>query len=157
MSGQEAVLRAATKHKAGRTLEQIYEQYQKTTDNPILASSVLVALLKLIDKGCVERVSGGRYRATGRPHYSNKGKNRPESIYITAIRELGPKPVAIDEIMRHIFKGVTAHNKKRRPDQKARRRPDMLSALAYLSLLKGQGRVTQDKQGRFGLPSLNKK
>lgn len=156
MKGQEAILEATRKGRRGETLDQVYARYQKTTDSPILSSSVLVALTKLIDKGCVERVSEGRYRATGVSYSSAKGQNRPESIYVKAIRELGPKPIDIKQIMAHIFKGVTAHNKRRKPDQKARRRPEMLSALTYLNLLKMKGRVTQNKQGKFGLP-FNKK
>ena len=152
MTGQQAILKCLTKHKEGRTLDHIYKQYQATTKSPILCSSVLVAIIKLIDKGCAKRVSEGHYRATGKPYYSDKGKKKPESVYITAIRAKGGAGVSSAKILKYIEKEVHKCNLRLKPGQKKRAKPALLSALAYLSLLKSQGKVTQDAEGNFGLP-----
>ena len=154
MNGQEAVLKATTKN--AKRLQQIYERYRATQHNPMLMSSVRICLIKLIKKGCVGRPSEAHYQATGKPYYSNKGANRPESIYIKAIRHNGGKAVSPITIQAYIARRAHAHNIRRKPDQAKKVEPGLLTVLAYLSKLKGQGRVTQDVEGNFGLP-FNKK
>jgi len=152
--GQEAVLKATSRHKEGRTLDQIYKQYQARTKTPMLRSSVLAALTKLIVKGCVERLSRGHYRATGKAYYSNKGKKQPESVYIVAIRRYGGAGVPAAKILRFVHKEADKYNTRRKTSQKKRAKPELISALVYLDRLKAQGRVIQDAESHFGLPEM---
>jgi hypothetical protein len=148
MNGQEAILKAT--HKRAERAVTIYERYRKTQPDPMLLSSAIVCLSKLVTKGCAERPIDGRYRATGKPYYRKQGV-MPESIYITAIRESGGVGVSPTKIMLYLYRKADEFNRNLKPDQTERVKPKMITALTYLSSLKAQGRITQDEDGNFGL------
>ena len=153
LNGQEAILHTLSTFKEGACLAFVHIRYKRGQREPMLLNSAYTCLNKLIDKGLAERTTEGGYRATGKPYYTNKGKNRPESRYITAIKKEGKgESVTIFEVLTHLAREADIFNKERNPDQAKRTTPTMLTALSYLSKLKKEKRVIQDNQGRFGLP-----